>query len=563
VEANGNGTYGNIEVTVNPDEQVRIDYTIGTTDAAGHIVTLQNVYGNIDYELPEFGEDGTWGEPVKGWQFAVWVEVWDNLGLEDVRVEYRYGDGDGEDVTMVDEGDRYNLTIDLPRWPGGDLYYSFHAVDIKGNWNSTIERSVVLVNKVPVISDAPLWEVTEGKVEVLDLEHYLSDANDDVSDLTLSTDAEGITVDRLRMNALYHEWKTPHMIEVSVTDGEDTTMFTIDITVINVNDPPEITSTPPPEGAVRQEYSYLVEFTDEDIDDTHTLGLFRIPVGMVVAGMTITWTPMEGQEGTHTVELGLSDGTSTVGQTWVITVTAPVNQPPTFTNAPGLTHTAGDHYEWDAEAEDPEGDDITFSLVSGPEGAQMDASTGVLTWDPPADDRDRTENVEFVVRVSDDEFQTDRPFTVVLTYPANQAPEVGPGLGEQKVNKDTRIDLTSYMSDPDDPNEDLHWTAETDVDLFTVRMDGNVLVIEPEDDKKGQGKVILSLHDPYGLVDTQELTVAVDTKEDVERDWCDSIWWIAIILLVLAALILYMTQDRWRPKKEAAPIEEPDLEPAM
>ena len=29
------------------------------------------------------------------------------------------------------------------------------------------------------------------------------------------------------------------------------------------------------------------------------------------------------------------------------------------------------------------------------------------------------------------------------------------------------------------------------------------------------------------------------------------------------ALILYMTQDRWRPKKEAAPIEEPDLEPSM
>ncbi|MCJ2540525.1 MAG: Ig domain-containing protein, partial [Candidatus Thermoplasmatota archaeon] len=452
---------------------------------------------------------------------------------------------------------------DLPRWPNGDLHYSFHIVDIKGNWNSSIERSVVLLNRVPDISYSPDWEVTEGKLEVLDLESYLMDANDDVSDLTLSTDAEGITVDRLRLNALYHEWKAPHTILVNVTDGEDTTMFSIDLTVIDVNDLPEITSTPPPEGAVGQEYSYLVEFTDEDIGDTHTLGLFRIPAGMVVAGMTITWTPGMGQEGTHTVELGLNDGTSIVGQTWVITVTAPVNQPPAFTNAPVLTHTAGDHYEWDAEAEDPEGDDLTFTLVSGPEGAQMDASTGVLTWDPLADERDRTENVAFVVRVSDDELQTNLPFTVVLTSPANQAPEVGPGLGEQKVNKDTRIDLTSYMSDPDDPNEDLHWTAETDSDLFTVRIDGNVLVIDPEDDKKGQGKVILGLYDPYGLVDTQELTVTVDTKEDVERDWCDSLWWIAIILLVLAAHILYMTQDRWRPKKEAAPMEEPDPEPTM
>ena len=264
--------------------------------------------------------------------------------------------------------------------------------------------------------------------------------------------------------------------------------------------------------------------------------------------------------------LELSDGTSTVTQPWTITVVAPVNQAPEFTNAPPLAHIAGEHYEWDAEAEDPDGDIITFTLVSGPEGALMDASTGVLTWDPPADDRDRAENVDFGVRVSDDELFTERQFTVVLTYPANQAPEVKPGLGEQKIKKESRIDLSSFMSDPDDPNEDLHWTAETTSDLFTAMLDGNVLVIEPKEDKKGQGKVMLSLYDPYGLVDTHELTVTVDTKEDVERDWCSSFWWVAIILLVLAALILYLTQDRWRPKEEPPAEEsepEPELRPAM
>ena len=79
-----------------------------------------------------------------------------------------------------------------------------------------------------------------------------------------------------------------------------------------------------------------------------------------------------------------------------------------------------------------------------------------------------------------------------------------------KLTKDSTVNLTEFMYDPDDPTEDLYWTAETDSDLFTVRMDGNNLVIEPKQGVRGEGTVTLRLYDPWGLVDTQQVTVSVE-----------------------------------------------------
>ncbi|MCK4970688.1 MAG: hypothetical protein KAS77_09180, partial [Thermoplasmata archaeon] len=396
VDGRGNGTYGNVEVTLPLDQQVRIDYDLYAMDAAGNTRSIAGTYVNYDREFPEFGDDGASGEPVKGWDIELWVEVTDNLGVDDVRLEYWFGDGGHENESMVNLVTTWNLTIDLPRHPDGDLNYRFRAVDVKNNWNNTEMRTIALVNKVPDISESPLWEVTEGQEDVLDLEPYIVDPNDLKIDLSLSTDAPGVTVNRLRLTVEYDDWQANHFIEVNVTDGEDTTTFTVEITVINVNDDPVITSEPGTTAEVGSGYEYIVTYTDVDPDDVHTFSLDAGPEGMEIDGSgRITWTPNEAQIGDHTIDVALTDGWIYLHQIWTITVTGPVNGPPAFSNDPPETHMAGTTYTWDAEAVDPDGNALTFDLTTAPEEATLDAPTGQLIWEPAADKRDISEDVDF------------------------------------------------------------------------------------------------------------------------------------------------------------------------
>ncbi len=562
VDGWGNGTYGNVEVAVPTDQQISIDYLLYAMDAAGNIKSLHGTYVNYDHEFPEFGDDGASGEPVKGWDIELWVEVTDNLGVEFVRLEYWFGDGSHENISMVDLVSTWNITIDLPRHPDGDLNYRFRAMDIKRNWNNTEMRTIALINKAPDISESPLWEVTEGQEDVLDLEPYIVDTNDLKIDLSLSTDAPGVTVNRLRLMVEYDDWLADHSIEVSVTDGEDTTTFTVEITVINVNDDPFFTSEPGTTAEVDFLYEYIVTYTDVDPDDVITFTLDAGPEGMEISGSGhITWTPTEAQMGDHTVDVALSDGYIYLHQIWTITVTGPVNGPPAFTNDPPETHPAGTTYTWDAAAADPDGDGLTFDLTTAPEEATFDAATGIIIWEPAADKRDTSEDVDFVMTVTDGKLTDEISWTVVLSYPVNEPPVITAGLDKVKVKVESSIDLSQYMSDPDDPTVDLYWDHDEDSPIFGARIDGNTLIITPKPESKGTGTLILELHDPWGMVDTFELTVEIDTKEGGDgTESVFSIWWILLIVLAVVIVLLLMTRDKWRPKTDLEMTEESEQE---
>lgn len=61
-----------------------------------------------------------------------------------------------------------------------------------------------------------------------------------------------------------------------------------------------------------------------------------------------------------------------------------VNASPMITSTPSM-HLDGNTFTYNVIAEDPENDPITFSLVDPPEGANIDPSTGVLTYIAPDD----------------------------------------------------------------------------------------------------------------------------------------------------------------------------------
>lgn len=63
-----------------------------------------------------------------------------------------------------------------------------------------------------------------------------------------------------------------------------------------------------------------------------------------------------------------------------------LNRPPAFTTVPAVEANPGRAYRYDADAADPDGDPLRFTLRDGPRGLTVNAETGLLTWTPAAGD---------------------------------------------------------------------------------------------------------------------------------------------------------------------------------
>ncbi|MCK4970610.1 MAG: hypothetical protein KAS77_08790, partial [Thermoplasmata archaeon] len=90
----------------------------------------------LDNDLPILGTDHTAKTATTGETLTFSLEARDNIGIEEVWVEYQYGEGASENVSLsVLEGDVWEATIVIADTLG-PLQYSKNAVDAVGNVNS-------------------------------------------------------------------------------------------------------------------------------------------------------------------------------------------------------------------------------------------------------------------------------------------------------------------------------------------------------------------------------------------------------------------------------------------
>jgi len=75
------------------------------------------------------------------------------------------------------------------------------------------------------------------------------------------------------------------------------------------------------------------------------------------------------------------------------------NSPPEITSSPGKTKLENREFTYQVKATDFENDPLTFSLKTAPNGMKIDASTGLIKWDVPANFRGK---VSVTVIVKDD-----------------------------------------------------------------------------------------------------------------------------------------------------------------
>ena len=207
-------------------------------------------------------------------------------------------------------------------------------------------------------------------------------------------------------------------VNIIVSDGvlRDTLQFVL--TVNDINDDPEFTSTPIYDGREDSIYNYPLSATDvDDPDSALTFSLIGSnPSWLSIVNGVITGTPSQANVDTNRVTVQVADGRGGSNvQSFLITVRNE-NDAPTIQSIPDTTITESQLFSYQVLSNDVDGDQLTYS-ISGATWLGIDPSTGIITGTAANSDAGQ----HFIqVTVSDGSLSAMTSFLV--TVQANTAP---------------------------------------------------------------------------------------------------------------------------------------------
>lgn len=243
---------------------------------------------------------------------------------------------------------------------------------------------------------------------------------------------------------------------------------------ITENIPPMFTSVLP-DTTIWEEQTLTHTFAASDSDATDMLMFFAYPPvdpGHPVFTVDPTtgyfeWTPSATEDGLYLLGVGVTDGYDTAYTGAFITVLNN-NEPPVFNNViadgerftPESTPSGWTEYSFTYTATDPEGDDITFTLVEGPTGASI-TEDGLFTW-APTDAEANQEDLPITVKVSDGDTSTTHTSLVSTDEVVGVSGEVMP----------TEYSLNQNYPNPFNPSTSIRFgiphAADVSLKIFNI-----------------------------------------------------------------------------------------------
>ena len=275
--------------------------------------------------------------------------------------------------------------------------------------------------------------------------------------VTTTTPGTGTATGNIHLAAGAAETVGTSSASVSATDGSltDTKSLTVTVTA-GANHPPVLAqpaNVTVNEGATANN---PLSATDQD-GNALTFSKISGPTYATVTTTTpgtgtatgnVALAPGFSDSGTATVSVSVSDGSASDGKSFTVTVNN-VNRPPTLTQPSNMSVARGGTADQALTGSDPDGDALTFSLVSGPTFASVtttNATTGNIHLAAGVAEPLGTSSA--TVRASDGSLNDDKSLTVTVTAGANQPPVLAQPA-DMTVNEGATADQVITATDPD------------------------------------------------------------------------------------------------------------------
>ncbi|MET1256179.1 putative Ig domain-containing protein, partial [Aliikangiella maris] len=365
------------------------------TDTFEFVVSASNVFSNRALVTITVGE-GTTPNVAPVIQSAPLIEI-------NERQIYEY------QLSVTDENINDELTFQLTQMPTGMLLDELigkiswtpdnsqvgeHLVTIvvSDNHGASDTQSYTLtvndIDDAPQITSQPLTEINEDSIysyQVIAIDLDLQD----VLTFELTQAPSLMTIDSATGNIDWIPTQSNigvNNVSVRVVDLQglsDVQNFIINVN--NVNDAPNISSSPVVNAVEMQQYEYQLNVLDSDENETFSFQLTQFPQGMSIDSQTglIQWLPSFEQSGTHSVLVTVSDsGNLTDSQSFEIEVTN-TNQSPVISSSPVMIGQELINYSYQVEATDADSDPISFAInVSPPNNTININNSGLVSWTP-------------------------------------------------------------------------------------------------------------------------------------------------------------------------------------
>ncbi|MGI6260130.1 MAG: Ig-like domain-containing protein, partial [Anaerolineaceae bacterium] len=401
----------------------------------------------------------------------------------------------------------------------GSDSFTFKANDGTIDSNiATVSITVTPVNDDPVAQDL---QVTTPEDTPIDITLIGTDVDGDTLTYEIVDVPLNGTVTLVGNVATYtpdEDYNGTDSFTYKVNDGElESNLATVTITVTPVNDAPV---------AVDDAYT-TVEDTlltvdapgvldnDYDVDGDDMTVTLRTNVShgtlILLSDGSFTYQPDQDFFGTDSFTYTLlTHPHITSGWTDWATVTitvTPVNDAPVLDEIADATIPEMVEYTFTATATDVDSTDLTFSLIDAPEGAAIDAATGVFTWTPT--EAQGPAEYTFTVKVCDDgePVLCDEQSVTLTVQEVNLAPELDP-IEDQEVEVGDELTFTATATDPDLPAQTLLFYLSGAPAGASIDASTGVFNWTPVASQIGEHSFEVCVTDG-DLADCQEITVTV------------------------------------------------------
>ncbi len=383
------------------------------------------------------------------------------------------------------------------------------------------EVSIKNINDPPKILSKPPTVATEDKTYTYNLKATDIDPNDKWT-ASLTTNAPKATIDPSTGQVTWTPGDADVMaktrnFEVLVCDkARSCTKQKWTVQVLNVNDPPIITSKAPMKAIEDTPYIYKVAVQDPDPNETFTFSLKTKASHAKIDAKTgkLTWTPDDADVSANyrTFTIQVCDKSKACdAQQWTLRILN-INDKPIITSTPHQGAVDQKIYTYQPTIKDPDPEEKhTWKLIRGPKGMTIDPKTGEVTWTPNNQDVNKKHKV--TIRVCDKAGScTEQSWTISVSN-VNDSPIIT----SQAPTQATEDKIYTYQPTFKDPDVgDTHqWTLKKSPK--TVQFSSKTGRIEwtPNDDEvEKRFDFELEICDQAKSCDSQKWTVYVKNIND-------------------------------------------------